>query len=176
MRLIKKMIHPDVKSIEGNIFERKAARAIIMRGSEILLLYTKRYNDYSFPGGGLELNEDLLTGLKREIIEETGATNLRVQSEFGCIEEYRPHYKPDFDLVHMISYYFMCTVDKELGNAKLEDYEITNGMTAVWIDINEAIKHNRQVIRNQEESMGLSIERETTVLELIVQELINRSA
>lgn len=176
MRLIQKMIHHDVKSLEGTIYERKAARGIIMRGSEILLLYTKRYNDYSFPGGGLELNEDVQSGLRRELAEETGARQVTVIRELGCIEEYRPHYKPEYDLIHMHSYYYVCSLDEELGATQLEDYEITNGMSAVWVDIHEAIRHNRQVIANREASMGFSIERETIVLELIAAELQDESA
>lgn len=173
MKLIQKIVHRDVLNLEGSILERKAARGIIMRGSEILLLYTKRYNDYSFPGGGLELEEDVLAGLRREIEEETGAINVQVVSKFGYIEEYRPHPKPDYDLIHMFSYYFVCTIDSKLGEAKMEDYEIKNGMSVAWIDIHQAIEHNRRVIRNQEASMGFSIERETLVLELIASELLD---
>lgn len=171
MKLIKKMIHQDVQSIEGNIYERRAARGIILRGTDILLLYTKRYNDYSFPGGGVELDEDLLTGLRRELAEETGAAKIEVIREIGYIDEYRPHYKPEYDLIHMLSYYYICSIGEQLGESRLEDYEITNGMSAVWIDIQEAIRHNQQVIANQEASMGFSIERETLVLELILEDL-----
>ncbi|MDN4079941.1 NUDIX domain-containing protein [Paenibacillus polymyxa] len=170
--MIQKLIHPDTRGLNGRIYERKAARGIIMRGSEILLLYTRRYNDYSFPGGGVEANEDLLSGLIREITEETGAIQVEVTSEFGYIEEYRPHYNPEYDLIHMLSYYYVCSIHEQLGEARLEDYEMNNGMSAVWIDIHQAIMHNRQVIKNKEASMGLSIERETIVLELIASELI----
>ncbi|TCT12896.1 ADP-ribose pyrophosphatase YjhB (NUDIX family) [Natranaerovirga pectinivora] len=172
MRLLKKMVHKDVQSIEGKIFERRAARGIILKGSRIFLLYTKRYNDYSFPGGGVDLGEDLITGLKRELAEETGAKNIEIISEFGYIDEYRPHYKPEYDLIHMMSYFYICKIDDEFDEVSLEDYEIANGMSAVWIEIEEAIKHNKEVMANQEESMGLSIERETLVLELVEKELI----
>ena len=166
------MIHKDVDSIEGRIFERKAARAIVLEDSKILLLYTKKYNDYSFPGGGIDLKEDLSTGLKRELAEETGAKNIQIISEFGFIDEYRPHYKPEYDLIHMLSYFYICQIEEDFENTTLEDYELANGMTPVWIDIHEAIRHNREVIANQECSMGFSIERETLVLELIVKELL----
>ncbi|NUU74322.1 NUDIX domain-containing protein [Paenibacillus xylanilyticus] len=172
MRMIQKLIHPDTPDLNGRMFERKAARGIIMRGSEILLLYTRRYNDYSFPGGGVEADEDLLSGLRREIAEETGAPQVEVTNEFGYIEEYRPHYKPEYDLIHMLSYYYVCNIHEQLGEAQLEDYEMNNGMSAVWIDIHQAIKHNQQVILNKEASMGFSIERETIVMELIASELL----
>lgn len=170
MELIHRIIHHDLTSLEGHRFERKAARAIIIRGDKILLLYTKRYNDYSFPGGGVELHEDLYKGLCRELAEETGATNVTVVRELGYIEEFRPYHKPEYDLIRMLSYYYICMIDEQLGHTQLEDYEIANGMSAVWINLNEAILHNRQVMINQESSMGFSIERETWVLELIASE------
>lgn len=172
MRLIKKMIHKDVENLDGRIFERRAARGIILKDSKILLLYTKRYNDYSFPGGGVDDEEDLLTGLKRELAEETGAKNVEIISEFGYIDEYRPHYKPEYDLIHMLSYFYVCKIADDFEEASLEDYELANGMSSIWIDIYEAIKHNKEVIESQEESMGFSIERETLALELIVKELL----
>ncbi len=176
MRLIKEMIHKDVIELEGKTFERRAARGIILKGSKILLLYTKRYNDYSFPGGGVELNEDLIMGLKREIAEETGAKNIKVISEYGFIDEFRPHYKPEYDLIHMMSYFYVCEIDEILEQAKLEDYELANGMSSVWIDIHEAIHHNKEVMAKQEASMGFSIERETLVLELVAKELLGEFA
>ncbi|MEW9673324.1 NUDIX hydrolase [Ammoniphilus sp. 3BR4] len=174
MRLIKKLVHKDVTSLDGNTFKRIAARGIILRGADILLLYTKRYNDYSFPGGGVDPGEDLLTGLKREVAEETGAKNIQVISEFGMIDEYRPHYKSGYDLIHMISYFYVCTIDEELHEVQLEDYEIENGTAPLWIDIHEAIRHNREVMAKKEDSMGFSIERETIALELVAKELVSK--
>lgn len=169
------MIHKNLENLEGRTFERRAARAIIVKGSEILLLYTKRYNDYSFPGGGVESQEDLISGLKRELAEETGAIDLEVVSEFGMIDEYRPHYVAEYDLIHMLSYYYICKTNENFKEATLEDYELANGMTSLWIDIYEAIRHNKEVIRNNEDSIGFSIERETLVLELVAKELKNIS-
>jgi ADP-ribose pyrophosphatase YjhB (NUDIX family) len=172
LRLIKKMIHKDVEKLEGRTFERRAARGIILKGSKILLLYTKRYNDYSFPGGGVDPEEDLITGLKRELAEETGAKNIEVLSEFGYIDEYRPHYKAEYDLIHMLSYFYICKIDDDFEDVALEDYELANGMSSIWIDIHKAISHNKEVIACKEASMGFSIERETLALELIVEELL----
>lgn len=166
------MIHRDVKNLDGNTFERIATRGIVLKGSKILLMYTKLYNDYSFPGGGVDVDEDLITGLKRELAEETGAKNVEVISEFGYIDEYRPHHKPEYDLIHMLSYFYVCKIDEHLEEPSFEDYEIVNGMSADWIDIHKAIQHNKTVIANKEPSMGLSIERETFALEKIVEELL----
>lgn len=174
MRLIKEIIHPNVQNKLGTVFKRKASRAIVLDGEKILLLYTKRYNDFSFPGGGIDEDEDLILGLHRELTEETGANNIKVIKEFGYIDELRPHYRPEYDLIHMLSYFYVCEIDAILGQAKMEHYEINNGMEVRWINIHEAIKHNRRVMESKEASMGLSVERETIVLEMVVRELLQK--
>ncbi|ERJ12127.1 NUDIX hydrolase [Haloplasma contractile] len=174
MELLNKIIHKNISDINGNPSKRRTARGIIVNGSEILLMYTKFYNDYSFPGGGVNKEEDLKTALKRELYEEIGASKIEILKEYGMLEEYRPTSDPEYDFAYMESYFFVCQVEKELGTPNLEDYEIAHGMKPVWIDINKAIAHNKAVIDNKEESMGLSIRRETFVLEHIRDHLIKK--
>ncbi|MGR5065064.1 NUDIX hydrolase [Photobacterium sp. DNB22_13_2] len=179
MRLLKSTVHPDLENFEASVnqqqtFLRKAARGIILNGDNILMLYTERYHDYTLPGGGIDEGEDAIEGLIRELEEETGAQNIRDIREFGTYEEYRPWYKPDFDIVHMLSYCYVCTIDEQLGNTKLEDYEVKNGMKPVWINIFDAIAHNEHTIANSEKK-GMSIERETFLLKTIVDELLGKA-
>ena len=68
--------------------------------------------------------------------------------------------------MHMLSYCYSCDIDEELGPTKYESYETKNGMKPVWIDINEAIAHNEQTLKNSPKS-GLSIEREIYLLKEI---------
>ena len=171
MKLITKLVHPDVKGTTGAILTRRAARGIVLRERSLLMLFTERYNDFSFPGGGVAEGEDLIDGLRRELEEETGASNVRVQRNYGYIEELRPHRQPGFDLMHMTSHFFFCEIDPELRATNMEDYETANGMRPVWIDIDEAIAHNRGVINRLETTMGLSIQRETFMLEELVNDL-----
>jgi len=173
MRLIKKHIHEDFYSYDNPIvFERISARGIILDQEEILMIYTKRYNDYSFPGGGVDKGEEIKSGLIRELQEETGALNIKILKDFGVYEETTPTYYKGFDILHMFSYFFICQADKKLGESHPEDYEIKNGSVPVWVNIHEAIAHNKKVIETKEKSMGMSIHRETTVLELIAKELL----
>ncbi|MCO4800099.1 MAG: NUDIX domain-containing protein [Colwelliaceae bacterium] len=171
MRLLKSTIHPAIHDINRNKFTRKATRAIVINGDEILLLYTKRYHDYSLPGGGVDEGEAIIDGLVRELKEETGAHNVQNIQEFGLYEEFRPWYKEGFDIVHMQSYCYVCTIDDELLDPQLESHEIDNGMHPIWMNIHEAISHNEHTIANSEKK-GLSIERETFLLKLIVSELL----
>lgn len=172
MRLITELIHPALTTLEGTVLRRQAARGIVLRDQAILLLFTERYNDFSFPGGGVDVGEDLVAGLRRELEEETGAENIRVIDHFGYVEEFRPHLKPGFDVMHMTSHFYTCDVDMKLGEARMEHYERDNGMRPVWVDLDDAIAHNRAVMRRQERGMGLSIHRETYMLEKVAEELL----
>lgn len=172
MQILKTHYHPEIKTLENkSIFTRFATRSIAVQGTSILLLYTKRYEDYSLPGGGLDFQEDKIEGMMRELIEETGATAIKNIKPFGAYEEYRPWYKPDYDIQHMISYCYTCDINKTLGVPNLESYEIKNGMKAVWIEIQDAIQHNENIMATSDKK-GMSIERETYLLKRIAAHLI----
>jgi len=173
MRLINKYVHESFETaVNPVIFKRVAARGIILNKEDILMIYTKRYNDYSFPGGGVDDGENIKDGLIRELQEETGARNIEILNPFGNYEEIRPTHYEGYDMVHMLSHFYVCNAEKELGEANPEQYEINNGSSPVWVNIHDAINHNKKVIAAKEDSMGLSIERETLVLELITKELL----
>lgn len=177
MQALKVTIHPDLSSADISassdltLIERHAARAIIIKGESILLLYTQRYHDYSLPGGGIDEGEDEIEGLKRELKEETGAQGVCKIKPFARYDEYRPWYKPDADIIHMISHCYTCEIDDELGETAYESHEVSNGMKPLWINIHQAIAHNEDVIANSDKK-GLSIERETFLLKVIVQQLL----
>ncbi|CAH0533433.1 hypothetical protein VST7929_01301 [Vibrio stylophorae] len=172
MKLLRTTIHPDITDLETmRLVERPAARAIALDGQDILLMYTARYDDYSIPGGGLEPNESAQAGMIRELQEETGAQNIRDIMAFGCYEEYRPWYKDDANVMHMLSYCFTCRIDRELGDTQFEAYEIKNGMEPRWVNIHQAIAHNHRTMAESDKK-GLSIERETFLLERIVDQLL----
>lgn len=174
MRHIRTTVHPDIESLDKKTsFQRNATRAIVLDGKKILMLFTERYNDYSLPGGGLDDGEELHLGMIRELKEETGAKNIKNIKDFGIYEEYRPWYKDDFDIQHMISYCFLCDIDDELGATSFESYEVNNGMKPVWINIEDAISHNKKTIADSNKK-GMSIERETYLLSLIMKEIVTK--
>jgi 8-oxo-dGTP pyrophosphatase MutT (NUDIX family) len=171
MRLLRSTTHPSLTTLDAPTFKRTAARGIILDEENILMLYTERYHDYSIPGGGIDAGESIEAGLLRELEEETGAQHIEIIAEFGLYEEYRPWYKDDFNIVHMQSFCYVCNIHPELGDTKLESHEIQNGMRPVWMNIHQAIKHNEHTLANSPKK-GMSIERETFLLKLIVQELL----
>jgi ADP-ribose pyrophosphatase YjhB (NUDIX family) len=171
MRLLKSSVHPSLNSLDQSSFLRLATRGIILKGEEVLMLYTQRYDDYTLPGGGIDEGENQVEGLIRELTEETGAQNIRNVEAFGLYEEFRPWYKDGFDVMQMKSYCYTCEIDEELGETNLEDYEVKNGMKAVWINVHDAIKHNLDTIKSSDKK-GMSIDRETFLLLLIRDELL----
>ncbi|WDE10585.1 NUDIX hydrolase [Thalassomonas haliotis] len=174
MRPLRTTVHPDLSPEQtgnGRIFFRRAARGIILDNDKILLLYTEKYRDYTLPGGGIDEGESLHQGLMRELEEETGATNIRNIRDFGLYQEYRPWYNDEYDALHMESYCYQCDIDKELGHTRLEDYELSNGMTAMWVNIYQAITHNEKIIAKKNKK-AMSVERETYLLKLIARELL----
>lgn len=172
MQLLKSTQHPSLINLDGTCLTRKATRAIVLDGENILLLYTERYHDYSLPGGGVDDGESLTDGLKRELEEETGAQNIEVLAEFGLYEEYRPWHKENVELIHMLSYCYICQISKTFAETAFESHEIQNGMEPVWVNIFEAISHNEETIKASPKK-GLSIERETFLLKKIARELVS---
>jgi len=177
VKLLKTIFHPDLSpsdilpSSNLKLVIRHAARGIIVRGEDVLLLYTKKYDDYSLPGGGIDKGEDNITGLIRELKEETGAQGVRNVKGFARYDEYRPWRKDNADIIHMVSFCYRCDIDDELGDTAFEAYEIKNGMKPLWVNIHEAITHNESVIENSDKK-GLSIHRETFLLKEIADKLV----
>ncbi|MBE0350466.1 NUDIX hydrolase [Pseudoalteromonas lipolytica] len=170
MKLLRKVIHPSLSNDYGSVFIRNTARAIVLKGEHILLLYTARYDDYSLPGGGVDNGESIEQGLYRELSEETGAQQINITHPLGLYEEIRPWYKDDFDCVHIKSYCYFCEINGELAAPKMEHYEVQNGMQPKWINIYDAIAHNETTLA-MSEKQGLSIQRETYLLKRIANTL-----
>lgn len=164
MICIATLIHPSLASPEGRVLRRQAARGIVVRGNEILLLFTERYNDFSLPGGGIDEGEDVRAALVRELEEETGARDVQVLHYEGWLDELRPWRRGDHDVLHMTSHFFRCNVAPTLQETKMEGYERANGMRPVWVNLDDALTHNRAVLQRQETTMGQSIQRETFML------------
>ncbi len=163
MKLIKEIIG-DVNKNEKKYKERIASRAIFRKNDKVLMVYSKFFDDYSFPGGGVEKNENIIDTAIRETFEEVGALNTKVIKTIGYVVEYRASLFNDADLFKQTSYYSICTCDK-FSNPHLEKYETELGYESRWITIKEALNHNKNLYESKRKSTALL--REIAVLEYL---------
>ncbi len=114
---------------------RKSARAILVRDDgKIALQYLENHFFHKLPGGGAEHNEPLEQALHREVREEVGC-EIRIVKPIGVVIEYR-----DAHSLIQISYGFIAEVSGPCGKTALEQSEIDQGMTNLWVTPAEAIK------------------------------------
>ena len=159
----------------GSVFRRTAARGIVRRGKQYLLITTK-YGDCKFPGGGVEPGETLEEALLREMREETGRTVRRDSlRKYGVVKERRKGV--DADILEMESHYFFCEADGPAGAVELDDYEAEYGFQAVWMTLEEALKKNRAALDREACPW---VERDCRVMECLLREnaptLVTRKA
>ncbi len=149
----------------NNIRNRDASRAIIFNDKrEVLVIYSSFYDDISFPGGGVEDGESLITTLYRESLEEVGAV-IDSHKEYYKIIEKRKDGSSRDDYNVFTSYYYICTY-KELIQSSLLDYEIELGYEARWVSLEDAIKLNTNTmnkLKSNNKYFGV-VERELRIL------------
>ncbi len=153
-------------NIKGRTIYRTAVRGVILRGKDILMIYSSKAGDYKFPGGGVKQGETHAQALCREIEEECGMSLVRMGAEIGAVIEYNFPIEKDYDAFKMTSHYYQCEVKGEFGAQKLEPYEQKLGFQPVWIDIDEAIRLNKALLHVDD-----WVNRELFVLEYIRQNL-----
>ncbi len=112
---------------------RYTARAILKNGNLYAVMYAKKFNLYSLPGGGVDDGEDTITALKREILEETGCICVNI-SELGMVKENRA--SADYT---QCSYYFVVEADR-VGTPQLTDAEKNNKTELQWHTLTDTIK------------------------------------
>lgn len=170
MPLIFTLNHPERPAPCGQLLRREAVRAVIADGTDLLMLYTRRYDDYSFPGGGVSEGEENEACLLRELREETGAARVAVKRYLGYVDELRPDRRDSPDTMLMRSHFYECVADRVLGRSSPEAYELANGMVPVWVNGRSALDHNETLLRSRPGNMGLSIYRETQMLRHILSQ------
>lgn len=152
---------------DGSVFSRPSVRAIIIKDGRIAMVYSKKYNYYKFPGGGIESAECMEDALIREVLEETGLYVVKNSiQEYGLVHRVQKGTKEDIFIQD--NYYFLCCVKEDSGQQNLDTYEAEEGFTLEYLKPQSAIDVNRKTILD--DFSQIMLEREARVLELLIQE------
>ncbi len=152
---------------------RTTIRAIIYENQKLLMVYSKDFNDYTFPGGGLKKDEDHIDALKRELKEELGANDVYDIIPYGYIEEKRFGLDAHIDEVYLqTSYYYQCKI-RDIGSQNLNAREEKHGAEPIFVTLEDAIKTNQEAIRTNHHHKGMQtvLPREIIVLKDIKEHL-----
>lgn len=89
---------------------------------------------WDLPGGGLQPGEPIVQALKREIREETGLTDVRVESLLTIVEGFFPNWQGK--LLHSLSIIYNCSIEGKSVIGTAGDQEVgTKGVQ--WLPIAE---------------------------------------
>ncbi len=70
-----------------HVHRRDSARAVIIRSGCTAMVYSRKYDYYKFPGGGLEPHESPVAALQRETLEESGLRIIPASiREYGFVQ------------------------------------------------------------------------------------------
>ncbi|MFA5692650.1 MAG: NUDIX domain-containing protein [Acholeplasmataceae bacterium] len=152
---------------------RNTIRGIVIKNNQILMVYSKKFNDYTFPGGGIKDNESHLDTLKRELKEEVGALEIENINPYGFIEEKRFGIKGTNSVYLQTSYYYLLEISK-YGTQDLIKRELAQGLTPKWITPKEAIKINKKQMKNNINVLGMQtvLIRENIILKDILKNIM----
>lgn len=130
---------------DGKVYARPSVRAVISRGEEVLLMYSKKYGYYKFPGGGIEPGESHADALAREVKEESGySVKPETIEEYGRVLRRERGEKGPDEIFEQENFYYFCEVEDNPGSTKLDAYEAEEGFTPCWVQPFEAHVHNWQ--------------------------------
>ena len=158
MNILKQITDKELFGTDGynNDEPYKAARAVLLDDKNLVaVLYLKKLNFYTLPGGGIVDGETIEQALAREIQEETGCYS-DIICELGIIEENSLTYNWSG-----ISSCFLAKIKGEKGLLHLTQKEIDEETQVQWYNIYEALK----VVTNQK--INARNEREAGIVKFI---------
>ncbi len=124
----------EAEQLGSNYTLRKSARAILLDNEgNMATQYLSTYTYHKLPGGGIDPGETAEEALKREVLEEVGC-DCELIKPIGVTIEYRNKY----NMIH-ISYAFVAKVIGEIGQPALEEGEIEEGQSTLWLPPSEVL-------------------------------------
>ncbi len=166
---MKRLFEIDLKDYkeEDSVFRRPSARAIIIKGDKISLVYSKKEKYYKFPGGGIHDDEDKKEALIREVREEVGMVVIPESiREFGSVLRRQKSDESENTVFEQENYYYFCDVEDEPVDQELDEYEKDAEFVLKTVDIETAIEAN-DIYKSDVFFNEIMIKRELRVLRLL---------
>ncbi len=133
MKLLKEIKDKELPKDQGNLRIRESSRAVLFDEKGLVpLLWVSKQNYHKLPGGGIKEEEDQITALKRECLEEVGC-KIEITGEVGRIEEFREKLS-----LKQTSFCYLGKVIAK-GAPTFTDKELRLGFKVVWASLEEAI-------------------------------------
>ncbi len=153
--------------INGTTVSRPSARGIIIKDGKLAMIHSIKYDYYKFPGGGIEKNEQRESALIREVLEETGLDVIpQTIKEYGMVHRIQ---KGDYeDVFIQDNYYYLCDVEDNVHEQKLDDYEKEEKFTLEYVSPKQVIDANKACA--SKEADQIMLERECKVIGILAQE------
>ena len=153
--------------INGTTVSRPSARGIIIKDGKLAMIHSIKYDYYKFPGGGIEKNEQKENALIREVLEETGLDVIpQTIKEYGIVHRIQ---KGDYeDVFIQDNYYYLCDVEDNVHEQKLDDYEKEEKFTLEYVSPKQVIDANKACA--SKEADQIMLERECKVIGILAQE------
>jgi ADP-ribose pyrophosphatase YjhB (NUDIX family) len=112
--------------------DRHTGKVVLFNNENQIALIGNKVNDFFLLPGGVEENESLIEGIKRECQEETGCET-EIEEALGMTEDFRTR-----DGKHYINHGYIAKVISQ-GVAKFTGNEINIGAYVKWIPLVEAV-------------------------------------
>ena len=117
---------------------RVTVNGLFVDSGDVLLIHQMTLPEidcWDLPGGGLEAEEPVLDGLRREIQEETGITTFKIIRLLTVTDSFFPDPLMEGRILHNVNIIYLCSVDRQSCVLSSSDPEI--GAKGIqWIPIN----------------------------------------
>lgn len=116
--------------------------ALFIDQGEVLLLHQMTFPEpgrWDLPGGGLDPAEDLLTGLRREVLEETGIQSFTISRLLTVVEAFYPEGEGQ---LHTLSLVYLCRVCSRPLTFSPTDLEEVGPLGIRWLAVADLSPEN----------------------------------
>ena len=122
----------------------------------IYLILNYSYGHWDFPKGNIENGESEIDTIKREIMEETGITDIKFIDGFRQQISYR--YKKKFKLVNKSVIYYIAKTASNKVTLSFEHIDFA------WLNFNDALSrlsfdNSKKILKNAQEFLSFKIKK-----------------